>query len=329
MGWKDIYKKHFLESKNKLACIPQANHLKDAFTSIEKRLNNGGYELKRDHQWDPLALFIYRYPEESITEFESDIELVVRNSSSERKADILSFLESEEDRIFVAGRFEIFIKSRLLRCFGHSVDLDYQLPNGRSADARIFMKKRYYFIECTVRTDTDESRQRFEAGIRHGFEDPYHHCKIFYEKVFDKVAKGLDPNRSQLSDIYPNLLLILFYTPFSGLSEEGPSINWALEELLGEQPSSRTFEGSLFNWLDERLPDLYGDNLKNNLEEFNRRRDSLFASLRKISAIMLFDSRCKVSSSRINYCSNEMQKLSHLEMAMFDELFKNPPSWAT
>lgn len=326
--WSSEYRKHVLEVDKKISAISDLKYLKLAFDEIHTRLRNGGFNSQPKEIWDSLIRFLYRYSEEAIIEFDKDIGVVMKHSSSEQRSALMNSLKAD-DRKYVAGRFEVFTKSRLFRQFGDSAEFDYRLPNGRDVDIRLFLDGRYYFLECSVRTDTDESRRRWENGIRCGSENPYSHCIDVYYKVFDKIAKAFDPNKSQMSEEHPNILLISFYTPKSTLYEEGIDVDWALNELFSDQPSSNTSKESIPCWLDKKIVELGEEGILSSApEEQDEIRDGLFRELKKIGGIMLFDNRCRLKKSRINYLANESNRLSHSEMAELEEYLSSCPSWA-
>lgn len=325
--WSSEYRMHILDVEKKISVIPELNHLRPAFEEIYRNLIHDGFDTQPEGIWNSLVRFLYLYPEEVIMEFDRDIEEVMKRSSSEQRKALTNSLKAD-DRKYVAARFEIFVKSRLYRLFGESVEFDYRLPNGRDADIRLSLDGRYYILECSVRTDTDESRRRWKNGIQCGSENPYSHCIDVYYKVFDKVAKDFNPKKSQMSEEYPNIILISFYTPFSTLYEEGIDVEWALNELFSDQPSSNTSKVSLPCWLDQKLEELRKEGkISNTAEEHDEICDGLFKELRKIGGIMLFDNRCQLKRSRINYLANESNRLSHSEMATLEACFSSGPSW--
>lgn len=329
--WDIEYRRFVREVEKKISNIAGLSYIEHAFDEINARLRDASYSAQSKDKWDPLVLFLYRHTEEAILEFDRDIDIVAKNSSARQKNVLLDFLKADQGEVrkYVAGKFEVYVKSRLLRLFGNSVELDYQLPNGRDADIRLSMDGKYYFLECSVRTDTDASISKWENGVRCGSEDPYSHCIDIYYKVFDKIAKNFDSKKSQMSEDYPNVLLISFYTPFSTLYEESIGVNWALEELFADQPSSRDFRGSLARWIDDKLCEAQGEGtISCTAEEMNDHRDSLFKALRKIGGIMLFDNRCQLKMARVNYLANEKNSLSHSEMAKVEAKFDVGPSWA-
>lgn len=62
----------------------------------------------------------------------------------------------------------------------------------------------------------------------------YYNTFRLYAKVYDKIAKNLDPNKSQCADDEPNVLLVSFSGAF--VHPEKPGWGRALNELFDDQP---------------------------------------------------------------------------------------------
>jgi len=237
-----------------------------------------------------------------------------------------------------AGRiFEIFVKLRLLREKGFAVELDYSLPNEKEVDIRLETGGNIYFIECTTLTDSDKDigfwnefieKKKEDCNYTEGrWRDPYHDTLRFYAKVYDKIAKKLNPKESQLGKNTKNLLLISFSTSKSPLFPESPEIGWALDELFADQPkSSHQDKTSLINWIDFYADELSKKSLLNLDKFYDKDCDDVIIAPRKIGGILLFQN-CSLKKSRVNYNANEQCKLSHSEMAKLETIFSIPPIW--
>src|SRR5439155_19723343 len=79
----------------------------------------------------------------------------------------------------------------------------------------------------------------------------------FYAKVFDKLAKDLNPSKSQFADDEPNVFLVS--CSGLGVRSDNPGVGWALDKLFADQPKiARTvvpesfIDISLGAWVDFR-----------------------------------------------------------------------------
>lgn len=356
-------RKHYEEMlagvQDKLASLSEGSHIRSALPG--ERLEEISKRIERDRlgdlewgYWPPLFLFIERHSISEIQAFENDIDLVVRDSKRKPASEITQFLkaESRDDRSWAGGIFETFVKSRFLKEKGLAVELDYGLPNGRDTDVRLEMAGKPFYLECTVITESDEDREAWDrfmeakkadanvVMVRPGEFDspnskspsPYYDALRFYAKVYDKIAKDLDPRKSQMGEDGPNVLLISFYSPRAPLSPTSPGVGWALDELLADQPKSGAKlknhppgikDISLLAWLDFTANDLYS---KSRLESRRYSTDfhEIVAAPRKIGGILLFES-CSLKASRVNYNAKEACRLSHHQIAELEELLDTPP----
>ncbi len=349
------------EVREKLALLPQGSYVDSALRSelleeVTKRVEGDKLEDLKGASWPPAFVFVYRHSISEIQSFESDIDLVVRYSKRKQTPEITQFLKAQpkEDRLWAAGVFENFVKSRFLREKGRTVELDWRLPNGKETDVRLETGGRTFYLECTAITESDEDRavwERFMAAnkvnskatlVRPGRFDspkskspsPYYDCLRFYAKVYDKLAKDLDPRKSQMSEDAPNVLLISFCSPRAPLSPTNLGVRWALDELLANQPRSEVrlidhppgvTDVSLLTWLDFTAKDLQS---KSRLDLSKYREDfhEILAAPRKIGGILLFEA-CSWKVSRVNYNAKERCSLSHHEIARFERLLEAPASW--
>jgi hypothetical protein len=352
---------------NKLESLPKGAHIRNVIktneiTNFIKQIENKQVDEVKWLDWPPFFLYLHRHSLEEIIALESDIELIFRQTNVKNRSNIINPLkvkpsEKQWEGKWCGGLFEIFVKSRSLKAKGLAVELDYPLPNGRDTDIRIEMEGRPFFLECTVITDSDEDRQVWDKFIeakklnpevilsRPGKFDPpnpkgpshYYDCLRVYDKVYDKIAKKLDLNKSQFCKNTPNILLISFYTNIPHPSPSSWGVRWALDELFSDQPRTHgTLKGgppdiiniSLLAYLsftEKRLIE-EGENLNPNRDSdyFNK----LIHALREISAIILFD-KCLFKAARINYNAKKECRISHKEMAKLENLFAVAPLWGS
>lgn len=346
--------------RGKLASLPEGSHIKsalpgDRLDQITEKIEGCRLEDLKYAYWPPLFLFVYDRPISEILAFEGDIDLVVGHSRRKQASEVTQFLNAsqQDDRLWAGGLFEIFVKSSSLKRPGLAVELDYALPNGREADVRLEIGRKTCHVECTVISESDEDREvwgRFMAAkkadpnavlVRPGKFDvpnskssPYYDTLRFYAKVYDKIAKDLDPKKGQMSEGDSNVLLISFYSPRAPLSPTSPGVGWALDELLADQPKSGArlkdyppglTDISLLAWLDFTAQDLSSKSrvdLKRYCDEF----DEIVAAPRKIGAILLFQA-CLLRVSRVNYNAKEPCRISHLEIGEVEKFFEAPPGW--
>jgi len=269
---------------------------------------------------DPLAFFLTHRSLSVIRRLDRDISLVERHTEQNRRADVSSWLkvskdDLDADRKWLAGLFEIFVKATVLRRFGPDrVVMDsYVDGSDKRVDAEISLGDRSICVEATVLTGSDKDRVQFQRIVRATAEgsDELMYEQVdfgqfrhrFFRKVYEKIARGRDPSRSQISDTKPNLLLVGILDPTTPLSAD--SI-----------------------WLASTLDDLFAAGPSESLHKFVRRlarSDSTYWRLielpKKLSGICVF-SRGGLAASRINCNAHEPNRLSHREMALFDRVFK-------
>jgi len=357
---KKIYRDMVARVREKLLCLPENGHIRRALPAglideIAERIELSDIEDLKGARFPPLFLFLSLCSVSAIQEFEGDVCLVVEHSKRKPPAEITQFLKAgcQDDRDWVAGQFENFVKSRFLK-EGLTVELDYLLPNGKDADIRLEMDQKVFSLECTVITDSDEDRNtwdRFiadksalEKGIlmRPGkYDSPgsrspsdYYDCLRFYAKVYDKIAKQFDPEESQMNENAANVLLISFYSPRAPLSPTSPGVGWALDELLADQPmSGARFKDSppgitdisLLAWLDFTTKDLHRKS-RLDLNRYCKDFRKIVAAPKKIGGILLFEA-CSFRASRVNYNAYKKCRLSHHEIARLEKLFEILPDW--
>lgn len=302
----------------------------------------------------PLFLFVEEHSREQIQAFEDDLDLILKSSDEKVQAEIHDLLRSgpNEDRKWDSRMFEISLKARLKRT-GEAVEFDYPLPNGRNLDIRMEIGGRKVNLECSVLSDSNEDRRVWDAymearnqnsnapapsrpGGPYEPQNPlgpshYYDAVRFYEKVYDKLAQGLDPSKGQISPDSPNTLLISLRGVRSPLNSESLGIRWALDELFSVQPrpgystgsSGDRIDGTLVGWI---LFKIKGKGILDPMEA-----EALFQELmllpRRIGAIFLFDGMAYRGVSRLNYNADPGFELSHQEIVQLEKLMKMPPGW--
>ncbi|NQT23538.1 MAG: hypothetical protein HQ579_08915, partial [Candidatus Omnitrophica bacterium] len=343
---KEYYFDLLKASRENLDALGSSSYIKKAFptqrletvaTWIE---DNQAKDLKHGY-WPPLFLFLANSPIAEIRTFENDLKLVVEHSTRTNESEITAFLKTnaKEDRYWVSGLFEIFIKSNLIKK-NIKAEFDYPLSNGKNVDIKCKLEGKSYYIECTIMTDSDTNRKAWDrfmdaqkvqeksACSLSDYKDPspnevselYLHCLKFYDKIYDKIAPNLNPGMGQLGEDAQNILAISFYTPCS-IVNQSPGIGWALDELFADQPrGSFSPKGipdvSLSAWLDFKAKDIELD-----MARYYEKRNEIIAAPRKVSGILLFD-MCSLKTARVNYNARNKYKLSHSEMTIFENLFK-------
>jgi len=290
---------------------------------------------------------------EAIAALDADVCTVVEHSNSDKVADIKRFLRTSEGKRhgdWFGGLFDVWIKSIACRS-GLPVEFDRPLSNGRDNDICLQMNGRRFHIEGTAFTtddETDEVWKRYCTDLR---DDPstiltrpgrycppnakgpslYYETLRFYAKVFDKLAKDLDPTRSQFADDAPNLLFVSFSG--QGVGSDRPSVGWALDELFAAQPRStpRNEQSSvpditMYGWIDFRAKELMRNN-KMQPQWYCDHSHEVIAAPRRLGGILLFDG-CRLMRSRVNYNSNAECSITHREIADIERLFNwQTPYW--
>ncbi len=307
----------------------------------------------RFRKWPCIIGFLGLASHDVIRELEADLETVIRHSAPANRAKVTQFLNAraEEDRRWYAGIFEVWAKATVLKQ-GLRAQFDYVLPNGRDCDMRVTIGDRDFYVECTVITQDDEGREVGDRFLEAKRRDPnlrilrrpgpfcppnargpspYYMTRRFYAKVYDKIAKDLDPDKSQCAVDAPNILLMSFSGP--GVWADNSGVVWALEELFADQPRSTRAKPTgasgipdltLKAWLEftaqERIQ-------KGSLsrDDYIRNWSDLISAPRRLGGIILFDN-CAFSRSRVNYNVDPACAVSHAEIAELERLFGNGPS---
>lgn len=359
---RQAYRNMVTTVREKLEQLPKECRVRTIFTN--KMLQEIIHEIEiknidefRGSTWPPLFCFVESQSISVIQAFQSDIDLVIKHSGGKKIDEIIRFLsvkKGREDRYWVAGLFEIFIMSRFLKENEISAKIDHSLPNGRNVDVAAEINGKQFCFECTVITESEEDRNVWDkymkavrrdpnvSLVRPGNFDgpdyrspsPYYDCVRFYDKVYDKLAKDLDPAKDQMCESSPNVLLVSIHSPRAHLSATGQGVGWALDELFIDQPRNRTasrsstndsIDTSLVGWLNFKVKYL-NKTSHFDMVKFNQVSNDLINAPRKIGGILLFDD-CTLKKARVNYSAKEECKLSHNEMSIIENILKEPPMY--
>lgn len=339
MGWpvssdgKQYFCDMIATARVKVGRLPADSVLKTYFTptrlaAIQSKIEGTDAKRLEWGYWQPFFLFLVNQPESAIVALDADLRAVIARSKQGQDM-VCEFLRDERDvggdSLWFAGLFEIRAKAALLKSPLVSLcDLDWPLPNGRNMDTRATIGARVMGIECTTLGDSDASKRGWAAycsslkddpvQAQYEHQDAYTQGRRLYAKVFDKLAPNLDPTKCQLRHDAPNILLIGLLSQVSDLSTTSPSIGWALDELFTDQPNG------------SRSPISLSAFIKQSTEGTGADIDALRNSVSQISGILLFD-RSRLGNARINYNARTQCRISHSEMAMFDEIFSVLPEY--
>lgn len=274
--------------------------------------------------WQPFFLFLKNATEAEINAFDNDLQMV-SHQTPQGKSQVCKFLKDEPESAsaWMGGLFEVFAKSALLKSDLLSVGaLDWQQSNGKVIDAKITIGQRTVGVEMTTLGESITSKQRWRDHCEaikedsgesfYDRQDAHTQGRRLFEKVYEKIATGFNPTKSQLLPEAPNLLLIGFSPLISDLTPTSPSIGWALDELFARQPSQNTSLNSLEAYLRHNRRVQAGDVAE------------LLSAPSQISGVLLFH-QCRLKVARINYNAREAYRLTHEEMTCFEKALACPP----
>ena len=244
-------------------------------------------------------------------------------------------------------------RARVLRS-GCEVEFEAPLANGDS-DMRARVNGRHFRIENTVIADSDEDRQGFDNYLAARKQDPeaiwmrpgkfdppnargpspYYNTLRLYAKVYDKIAKNLDPDKSQCEEDEPNVLLVSFSGAF--VHPWKPGWGWALDELFDSQPSMggriipapHLTDISLDAWVMFTAEDLVRRGVIS-VEHYEARIDDyqrIMSAPRRLGGILIFKN-CTLATARINYNASDECQITHAEMAELERIFTAPCGYA-
>jgi len=319
------------------------------FVQLETLIENLSVDELRAYAHWPPYLRIGHLDGPIIHMLDDDVRRVLGKTATANQQDVVRFLSAQDSRGWYAGLFEVWVKSRLI-AQGYDVSFDAVLPNGRNTDALIVLNGRRLRIECTVLTEDDESRAVFDrffqesqnsppaALMRPGpycplharGPSPYYDARRFYAKAFDKIAAGLNPDKSQFAKDDVNLLFVSFAG--AGVSSSSPGYQWAIDHLTISPPVSSNAgteslipDVSLRGWLDFEMNRLIeADNMST--DNFAERFERLVDMPRRVSGFVLFEN-CALFKARMNYNSLDSCSITHAEMAELENAFRESPSY--
>jgi len=302
--------------------------------------------------WPPLYGLLCILPDDALAALDADLDLVARHGDPAKLKELIQFLRckrGEKAGHWYGGVFDLWAKGQAIRS-GLTVGLDHLLTNGRDNDVVLNLRGREFHLEHTAITQDDEGQavwDRFlvdkrldpaKVLMRPGAycpagakgPSPYYDALRLYAKVFDKIAKDLDPQKSQCLDGAPNILLVSFAGP--GVNANSPSVGWVLDELFADQPKMvRTAapdgitDISLDAWIEFRANELIRQG-KMTVDWYCEHWNRIMSAQRQLSAMMLFDG-CRIVGSRINYNANAGSRISHSEMAAIEEIYRHGPAY--
>ncbi|QDU98802.1 hypothetical protein [Lignipirellula cremea] len=354
---KDFYRQMVASVRAKLAGLDQHSPLVESLTSeVLQRLDNRIEQTPVEHltygYWPPILGLVDTLSITQLQALDADLSLVLNNSEPIKRKELVSFLpprEHDKTGPWYGGLFDIWAKSTAIKT-GLPIKLDHLLPNRRDHDITIEVDSRRYHLENTVITQDDESRAVWDRFLQDKRKDPrkvlvrpgaycppnakgpspYYDALRVYAKVYDKLAKNLNPAKSQCVDDEPNILLV----SFSGLGvrSDCPSVGWVLDELFADQPkmvhalaSDGITDISLDAWIDFTAKDLISK-AKMTIDFFYDNFSEMMAAPRKLGGILLFDGT-RLSGSRVNYNAYESSRVSHRQMVRIEEIFASEPCW--
>jgi hypothetical protein len=239
----------------------------------------------------------------------------------------------------------VWVKARAIKALTDTT-IEPILPGGRNPDVRARANERVVCLEATVVTEDDESRavwKRYEREkepeeflIRPGRFCPpdakgpslYYDARRLYAKVYDKLARNLDPNATQCAEDEPNVLLVSFVS----VGGRTHGVNWALHELFLPQPwhpksdSPESWDVSLPVWMEHHAEGLISKGkLSPSTYGSNERR--LLDAPRKLGAILLFDG-FELAHARMNYNALPACAIQHADLAELERVFCQKPPYS-
>jgi len=333
---KAFWMEQVAKARQKLERLPANGRIRTAmdkqfFETLVHRINNSE-ELR---YWPPLFSFLVEATDNELKTLEDDLDLVIqiRGSTSERTLTQFIRAEIRGSRTWYSGLFDIKVRATLIRK-RLTFKFDVPLANGRNTDIRLQLGDRHVRLENTVFTEDDKSRERWDRCLDRKKSNPDaiddrgldmpNDTRRLYAKVFDKLAKDMDPSKSQCANDEPNVILLSFAG--SSMCPKAFGYGWALDELFsgcrrepetdGPKPSSR--ESSLKSWIDFALNDA-AKNKKDQPDYYKNNYNDLLRAPRCLSGVILFDD-LKLVTARINYNARNKCSITHAEMAELERL---------
>ena len=255
---KDIYRGMVATVRQRLAALPASSPLRvvlpqSILEATARRIELAAAADLEHGPWPPGFIVLSEIPEAAVAELDSDLTLVLQRTKAGKAKDVTQFLGTAAGRRaaeWYGGLFDVWARARALKA-GCEVEFDAPLPNGRDSDMRAVVNGRHFRIENTVIAESDDDRQSFNNYLAAKRQDPdvlwersgddgrgpspYYACLRLYAKVYDKIAKNLDPDKSQCAEDEPNILLVSFSGAF--VHPDKPGWGWTLDELFDDQPN--------------------------------------------------------------------------------------------
>jgi len=323
----------------------------DVLDSVKRRIESSSESDLTYEFWPFIYCFVLSRSTDAIVEFDADAGLVISRTPASRRNSVTSFLSTSGPRtgVWYGGLFEVWAKATFLKA-GTEVHLDVTLPNGRDHDISALVAGRRFHFECTVLTEDDESREVWDRFMEYKRVDPekvlvrpgpfcppnakgpspYYLPLRLYAKAYDKLSKDLNPEKSQFSDDEPNILLTCFAGPH--MSATDPGANWAIEELLANNPRmARTVvpesftDISLDAWADFRAGELISQR-KITVDWYCENSNAVLSAPRRLGGILMFD-ETRLAGARVNYNARNECAIRHSEMAELERLLSTPASY--
>ena len=353
----DVYRQMVESVRAKRAGLDQDSPLVEAIPDgILQRLDDYIEQTPLDeltHRYrPPIFDLVYMLSSERLNDLHADLRLVLDNSDLGKRKELVSFLLAREsDKIgpWYGGLFDIWAKSTAIKT-GFPIELDHVLPNRRDHDIALEVDGRRYHLENTVITQDDEARDVWDRFLQNNRQDrgtflirpgaycpsdakgpsPYYDALRLYAKIYDKLAKGLNPTKSQCVDDKPNILLVSFSGP--DVRSDSRSVGWVLDEIFADQPKmvhtvapDGLTDISLDAWIDFTATDLI-NRRKMTVDFFYEHFNEMMAAPRKLGGILLFDGT-RLTGSRVNYNADEGSSVNHRQMVRLEDVFASEPSW--
>ena len=352
---RDFHRQDLKLVRERRDSLAQSSHVRQAMTDdllnqLHQKIEGTADVADLNYSYWPCIFgFLTRATDEAITDLDGDLDLVISHTAPSRASAVTRFLQTRDtdhDSRWYGGLFEVFAKATLFR-LGQDVEFDVPLPNKRDHDIAATICGRRIHFECTVITNDDESRDvwdRFLVDKKHDARrtlirpgpydppnakgpSPYYMPLRLYGKIYDKVAKNLDPTKSQCVDGEPNIILVCFAGP--GVDTDHPGVGWAFEELfadLPKMPRTGVPEGltdiSLQAWADFTANSLIAAN-KMNVDWYCDNSNKVLAAPRRLGGAVLFDG-ATFARGRLNYNAHDECVVSHAEMAELERIMSQP-----
>lgn len=355
---KDPFREMLFSFRERLACLPPSSRLLAALgdellEALAGKIERSAVRDLEFGPWPPIIGWLHTMDDGAVAALDRDLDLVVRHVGPAPANQIRQFLSATTARESYAALFDTWAKATLIRS-GLPTETDVPIhTGGRVSDLRVRMDARAIRLECTVLTEDNESCDVWRRFIEVKKTDPqailwrpgpycppdakgpspYYNARRLYAKVYDKLARELDPEAGQCAENEPNVLLISCAGP--GIWPDIPGINWALEELSIAQPrgpsggsgsESHCADISLPAWIDHHAQTLISKGRLTD-DDYAARYDRLLAAPRRLGGIILFKN-FRWATGRVNYNAFPQCAIRHAEMVELERLLGREPAYA-